>query len=414
MRSSMHDVGWLLCGAVALLCGRSASGFTQAARFVRVQPCLAEKEEASLAAKGAWALAEVFGRVAARRDALDTPRTLNEPPRSAAEVVQRIAADYEKVPPYYLSGNFDRELYADDCLFADDFASFKGRDRFEENLANLAGGFITESWARPIGEPLITDNSYEAKFLVRLRLALPWKPVLAWPWGVRHAWEVRGEDVLVVEHIESWDVSPREGLRQLFRPGGDAIVKPAASRAKNALGTKDPIAGPLVGAARSLGVLPESEAGGWTGEPLAWAEQDSWTQKLSAFTQSRLGGLKQFLADRVAGDYDVAAVDGTIDAFLAAHPVVLFSFTSCPFCRRAKDRLDELRVTYFALELDEDPLGPAIRAQLGRRTGRTSVPSIWISGDYIGGLNDGEPGLLPLDSQGLLLPKLRAARAMPT
>ena len=52
-----------------------------------------------------------------------------------------------------------------------------------------------------------------------------------------------------------------------------------------------------------------------------------------------------------------------------------------------------------------------MRCRLGIRTGRTSVPSVWVAGEYLGGLNDG-PGLLPLDEQGELEPKLRAAGAL--
>ena len=42
------------------------------------------------------------------------------------------------------------------------------------------------------------------------------------------------------------------------------------------------------------------------------------------------------------------------------------------------------------VELDVDKkTGYPIRAELGKRTGRTSVPSIWIGGRFIGGCNDG-------------------------
>lgn len=42
------------------------------------------------------------------------------------------------------------------------------------------------------------------------------------------------------------------------------------------------------------------------------------------------------------------------------------------------------------VELDIDrEVGFPIRAELGQRTGRTSVPSIWIGGKFIGGCNDG-------------------------
>ena len=53
-----------------------------------------------------------------------------------------------------------------------------------------------------------------------------------------------------------------------------------------------------------------------------------------------------------------------------------------------------------------------VNARLGERTGRTSVPAIWIGGEHVGGLNDGDPGLVPLDIAGGLDAKLRAAGAL--
>ena len=143
----------------------------------------------------------------------------------------------------------------------------------------------------------------------------------------------------------------------------------------------------------------------------AWADADSFTQRLSEFSQARLGGFKQWVAERVAGDFDAAAIDARLDESIASGGVVLYSFTSCPFCKRAKELLNAKGVAYTAIELDEDADGPAMRARLGARTGRTSVPSVWVGGEYLGGLNDG-PGLLPLDAEGSLDPKLRAVGAI--
>jgi glutaredoxin 3 len=74
-----------------------------------------------------------------------------------------------------------------------------------------------------------------------------------------------------------------------------------------------------------------------------------------------------------------------------------------PFCRRAKDALDERGISYQTIELDEleGNQGNAIRATLGKKTKRTSVPSIFVRGTYIGGCNDG-PGLMPLMESGEL------------
>ena len=303
-----------------------------------------------------------------------------------------------------------RPSHADDedCEFADPFVSFNGRQRFIDNLANLAGGFITDSSVRPISSSL-EGLSYKTKLMVKLQLALPWSPVLAWPWGVEHVLEERDDGtVVVVRHLESWDVSAAEGVRQLFRSGpAGALAKASSKAAPSPLGTKDPIAGPLVAAARSVGLLPEQEEDGWSGEPSAWAESDSFTQKLSAFTQNNLSGFKQFVAEQVAGEFDAA-----IEAEVSRGGVLMYSFTSCPFCKKAKELLDDKGASYAVVELDELSDGAARRARLGARTGRTSVPAIFIDGSYIGGLNDGSPGLAPLDAAGELVPRLKGAGAL--
>ena len=254
--------------------------------------------------------------------------------------------------------------------------------------------------------------SYKTKLMVKLRLALPWSPVLAWPWGVEHVLEERNGNVVVVRHLESWDVSAAEGVRQLFRAGPAGALGRTKASSPSKLGTKDPIAGPLVAAARSVGLLPEQEADGWAGEPSEWAEADSFTQKLSAFTQNYLSGFKQFVAERVAGEFDKDAVDAAIEAEVSRAGVLMYSFTSCPFCKKAKELLDDKGASYTVVELDELSDGAARRARLGARTGRTSVPAIFIDGSYIGGLNDGSPGLAPLDAAGELVPRLKGAGAL--
>lgn len=43
---------------------------------------------------------------------------------------------------------------------------------------------------------------------MKLELNLPWKPILAWPWGVKY--EIDPDSYLVTSHVESWDVEPWE------------------------------------------------------------------------------------------------------------------------------------------------------------------------------------------------------------
>mmetsp|Transcript_9472 Transcript_9472/g.19638 ORF Transcript_9472/g.19638 Transcript_9472/m.19638 type:complete len:92 (+) Transcript_9472:339-614(+) len=70
----------------------------------------------------------------------------------------------------------------------------------------------------------------------------------------------------------------------------------------------------------------------------------------------------------------------------------MMSFTTCPFCIKAKEVLDETNAKYTVIELDADPDGKAIRAELGDLIGRTSVPAIWIGQEFVGGCNDGPMG----------------------
>ncbi len=50
---------------------------------------------------------------------------------------------------------------------------------------------------------------------MKLELNLPWKPVLAWPWGVTY--EINPDTCLVTSHIESWDIDAWDGVLQIFR-----------------------------------------------------------------------------------------------------------------------------------------------------------------------------------------------------
>jgi len=144
---------------------------------------------------------------------------------------------------------------------------------------------------------------------------------------------------------------------------------------------------------------------GRMGEPMEWSERKSVANQFSEAVASNPIGyrFKQWVADIVAGDFDHEAVKSKMDAFIDENKVAMFSFTTCPFCRRAKDFLDEKGVRYNTMELDEleGNEGNEIRAMLGRRTKRTSVPCIFIGGQCIGGCNDG-PGLLPLAESGEL------------
>ncbi|KAL7435557.1 hypothetical protein ACHAXM_004716 [Skeletonema potamos] len=119
------------------------------------------------------------------------------------------------------------------------------------------------------------------------------------------------------------------------------------------------------------------------------------------------------LVKSLAGDYDATAVRSKIEDLISDNAVLMFSFTTCPFCIKAKAILDEKGAKYTVLELDQIADGKAIRAEMGEMLGRTSVPAIWINGEFVGGCNDGPMGgVNTLNSNNQLDEMLKAAGAI--
>ena len=123
---------------------------------------------------------------------------------------------------------------------------------------------------------------------------------------------------------------------------------------------------------------------------------------------------KKALVKSQAGDYDKVEVRAKLDSHIAENPVAMLSFTTCPFCLQAKSVLDRAGANYKVLELDSmGKEGYALRAELAERTDRTSVPAIWIGGEFIGGCNDGPMGgVVTLQRNGQLQQLLGKAGAL--
>lgn len=131
-----------------------------------------------------------------------------------------------------------------------------------------------------------------------------------------------------------------------------------------------------------------------------------------AIQKSPLAQGKKAFAKMQAGNYDVDATKKKMEEYINGNPVMVFSFSTCPFCVKAKKILDASGARYTAIELDQlGPEGMALRAELAELTGRTSMPNIWIGRKGIGGCNDG-PGIVTLQNNGELEGMLRAAGAL--
>ena len=80
--------------------------------------------------------------------------------------------------------------------------------------------------------------------------------------------------------------------------------------------------------------------------------------------------------------------------------IEIYTKATCPYCHRAKALLSSKGVTFEELPIDGNA---EKREEMIQRSGRTTVPQIFIDAQHIGGCDD----LYALDSRGGLDPLLR-------
>lgn len=129
---------------------------------------------------------------------------------------------------------------------------------------------------------------------------------------------------------------------------------------------------------------------------------------------------KQSMAITIAGDkYDPEQVQSEIRSIVDSNPCVMFTWEASPSCKQAIQAFESMGddVAFKIVRLD-DPWseGNKMRAELGKMTGKSSVPSVWIGGEYVGGydggVSDEAPGLVKMAFQGTLRSKLQDAGAL--
>jgi glutaredoxin 3 len=79
----------------------------------------------------------------------------------------------------------------------------------------------------------------------------------------------------------------------------------------------------------------------------------------------------------------------------------MYCTASCPFCQSAERLLVEKGATIEKVRVD---LEPSRRAEMAQRSGRRTVPQIWIGSRHVGGCDE----LYALEREGKLSPLLTA------
>ena len=80
-------------------------------------------------------------------------------------------------------------------------------------------------------------------------------------------------------------------------------------------------------------------------------------------------------------------------------PIVIYTTRYCPYCIRAKQLLSSKGVEYKEIAVDSNA---QLREEMMQKSGRHTVPQIWIGETHVGGCDD----LYMLERQGKLDPML--------
>jgi Uncharacterized conserved protein (DUF2358) len=123
------------------------------------------------------------------------------------DIITVLRQDYAKFP---LDQNYD--IYAEDVYFQDPMSRFRGLQRYRQTI-----GFIEKWFKNPHLESYEINRSGQ---LITTRWSLSWNTPL--PWQPRI--EITGtselllnDKELIISHIDHWDCSPLNVLKQHFR-----------------------------------------------------------------------------------------------------------------------------------------------------------------------------------------------------
>ena len=88
-----------------------------------------------------------------------------------------------------------------------------------------------------------------------------------------------------------------------------------------------------------------------------------------------------------------------LDIHINSSQLVVFSKTTCGYCKRTKEAIKKLNILPLVIELDHHNNGKDLQEALYNKTGSKTVPSVWINRKCIGGCDE----TLELIKNGLFL-----------
>lgn len=105
---------------------------------------------------------------------------------------------------------------------------------------------------------------------------------------------------------------------------------------------------------------------------------------------------------RIFGPGEQAMTDTTTQTDAPTGPgVVMYTTRFCPFCIRARALLQHKNVPFRDIAVDGKP---ELRREMAEKSGRNTVPQIWIGATHVGGCDE----LMQLEREGQLETMLQA------
>ncbi|CAK9203877.1 unnamed protein product [Sphagnum jensenii] len=93
------------------------------------------------------------------------------------------------------------------------------------------------------------------------------------------------------------------------------------------------------------------------------------------------------------------------NTLIQQNPLVVFSKSYCPYCRKVKELLKSLGANAKLIEIDEEKDGAELQAALAEISGQRTVPNVFIAGQHIGGCD----ATVAANNKGTLVPLLKNA-----
>jgi carbohydrate-binding DOMON domain-containing protein len=123
------------------------------------------------------------------------------------DIIEILKEDYQKFPE-----DQTYSIYAEDVYFEDPVNKFRGGDRYQKMIDFFKKWFINIQL--DLHEINQSGNTIKTRWTLSWTAPVPWQPRMAIPgWS-----ELKlNDEGLIASHIDYWDISRLDVLKQLFK-----------------------------------------------------------------------------------------------------------------------------------------------------------------------------------------------------